>query len=454
MKASRVAVGADHRAARRRPRRRPVSTASMISCLKGWSAKSSRPSSSVCSWRTKGWSSAMISRISASMRSRSSSLKCAPSGQLEVVVEAVLDHRADGVVGARPQPEHGLGQHVGGRVAQHVPAGVGVGGDDGHLRRRRAAAASRSTSRPSTVAATAALARRGPMDCGQLGGRRALGELPRRAVGKTNRDDACHRAPFPAQPARSLLVRTPFVVPQGYWTTPSAPTHRRSERRRRAGAPRRPPAARRPPPRRGRASAAGRVEVVVERGPHRAPARPSPSPSPGALAPQRQAGRRRGHVLAGAPVPVLAGSGGRAGPAARRPGPTPCTGRRRRRGCRATWTSWCRPGRPGPTWNQCRTNGSPGDRLGLGRLALVVREDEVAPAAVDVDRLAELAQGQGRALDVPARAGPVPSATPTPARRAATAARARSRAGRACSGRRGARRARRPARACRPGRSR
>ncbi len=58
----------------------PVSTASMISCLKGWSAKISRPSSNVCSWRTKGWSSLMMSRISASMRSRSSSLKWAPSG--------------------------------------------------------------------------------------------------------------------------------------------------------------------------------------------------------------------------------------------------------------------------------------------------------------------------------------------------------------------------------------
>ncbi len=88
--------------------------------------------------------------------------------------------------------------------------------------------------------------------------------------------------------------------------------------------------------------------------------------------------------------------------------------------------------------------GRAGGRLGLGRLALVVGEDQVAPAAVDVDGLAQLAQGQGRALDVPARAGPGPTGTPTTARRAATAATARSRAGGACWGRRGCRRARPP----------
>ena len=43
-----------------------------------------------------------------------------------------------------------------------------------------------------------------------------------------------------------------------------------------------------------------------------------------------------------------------------------------------------------------------GDRFGLGRLALVVREHEVPASAVDVDRFAQLAQNQGRALDVPA----------------------------------------------------
>ena len=57
-----------------------------------------------------------------------------PAGQLEVVVEAVLDHRPDGVLGAGPQPADGLGHDVGGGVPQHLAAGLGVGGDDGHLR--------------------------------------------------------------------------------------------------------------------------------------------------------------------------------------------------------------------------------------------------------------------------------------------------------------------------------
>jgi len=52
-------------------------------------------------------------------------------GEVEVVVEAVLDGRADGVPRARPQPQHGLRQHVRRGVTQHVqPLGVG-GGDDG-----------------------------------------------------------------------------------------------------------------------------------------------------------------------------------------------------------------------------------------------------------------------------------------------------------------------------------
>ena len=44
----------------------------------------------------------------------------------------------------------------------------------------------------------------------------------------------------------------------------------------------------------------------------------------------------------------------------------------------------------------------------LGDLVLVVREDEVDAAAVDVERLAEVAPRHRRALDVPARAGPMP----------------------------------------------
>ena len=53
--------------------------------------------------------------------------------ELEVVVEAVFDDRSDGVVGPRPQPEHGLGQYVGGRVAQNGPPGIAVSGDHADL---------------------------------------------------------------------------------------------------------------------------------------------------------------------------------------------------------------------------------------------------------------------------------------------------------------------------------
>ena len=54
-------------------------------------------------------------------------------GKLEVVVEAVLDHRADGVLGAGPKPTDGLRHHVGGGMTEHLAPGVGVGGDDRSL---------------------------------------------------------------------------------------------------------------------------------------------------------------------------------------------------------------------------------------------------------------------------------------------------------------------------------
>ena len=64
------------------------------------------------------------------MRSRSDSLKCCAVGKLEVVVEAVGDRRADGVLRAREQVEDRLGHQVRGRVAQHLAPVVGVRGDD------------------------------------------------------------------------------------------------------------------------------------------------------------------------------------------------------------------------------------------------------------------------------------------------------------------------------------
>ncbi len=56
-----------------------------------------------------------------------------PAGQLEVVVEAVLDRRPDAERGAGEQVEHRLGQHVGRGVADREQPAVAVAGDDGDL---------------------------------------------------------------------------------------------------------------------------------------------------------------------------------------------------------------------------------------------------------------------------------------------------------------------------------
>ena len=48
---------------------------------------------------------------------------------VEVVVEAVLDRRADAELGVRERLLHGLRQHVGGGVPDHRPAVLGVGRD-------------------------------------------------------------------------------------------------------------------------------------------------------------------------------------------------------------------------------------------------------------------------------------------------------------------------------------
>ena len=52
----------------------------------------------------------------------------------EVVVEAVLDHRADGDLGIRVDRLHGLREQVRGRVAQDLEAVGILAGDDGDLR--------------------------------------------------------------------------------------------------------------------------------------------------------------------------------------------------------------------------------------------------------------------------------------------------------------------------------
>ena len=85
-------------------------------------------------------------------------------GKLEVVVEAVGDRRTDRVLRAGEQVEDRLRHQVRGRVAQDLPALVRVRGDDRDRWRRDSIGRVRSTSAPSTVAATAALASPLPMD--------------------------------------------------------------------------------------------------------------------------------------------------------------------------------------------------------------------------------------------------------------------------------------------------
>ena len=82
---------------------------SMISRLYGWSANSSSASSALSSSRTNGWSAAMISRIRASIAAEVVVGERAPAGQVEVVVEAVLDGRADRVLGPGEQLRDRLG---------------------------------------------------------------------------------------------------------------------------------------------------------------------------------------------------------------------------------------------------------------------------------------------------------------------------------------------------------
>ena len=86
----------------------------------------------------------------------------------EVVVEAVLDHRADRDLGVGVDRLHGLREQVRGRVAEDLEAVGVLGRDDGDRARRGRSRATVSTSLPSTLPASAALARPGPMLGGEL----------------------------------------------------------------------------------------------------------------------------------------------------------------------------------------------------------------------------------------------------------------------------------------------
>ena len=83
--------------------------------------------------------------------------------ELEVVVEAGLDRRADRHLGPRVELEHRLGHHVGGVVADQLQRlGVAVG-EDRRSPPRSGSGAARSRSSPSTRIASAALASPGPI---------------------------------------------------------------------------------------------------------------------------------------------------------------------------------------------------------------------------------------------------------------------------------------------------
>ena len=112
-------------------------------------------------------------------------------GELEVVVEAVGDRRADGVAGPGEEVEDGLGQHVGRGVAQHVQPVGRVAGDDGQF----------GVGRDGPVEVDRHPVDRGghggvgqtPADGGRdLAGGHPGGVLPGRAVGKLDRDLVSH----------------------------------------------------------------------------------------------------------------------------------------------------------------------------------------------------------------------------------------------------------------------
>ena len=82
--------------------------------------------------------------------------------ELDVVVEAIGDRRPDRDLRVGPEVEHRLGQHVSGVVANQLQRLGALSGDD--LDRSPSSnGAERSRSSPSTLSASAAFARPGPI---------------------------------------------------------------------------------------------------------------------------------------------------------------------------------------------------------------------------------------------------------------------------------------------------
>ena len=92
----------------------------MISTLNGWSRSTmnARASAGVISLSSNGWSAAMLSRIRASIDRQV--VRGQRARQQQVVVEAVVDDRADPELGAREEVHHRLGEDVGGRMAHRA----------------------------------------------------------------------------------------------------------------------------------------------------------------------------------------------------------------------------------------------------------------------------------------------------------------------------------------------
>jgi hypothetical protein len=147
----------------------------MISCLKGWSGEEGQPLVDRVLVAGEGL---VLGDDGAHLGVDALEVVVAEvgaAGQFEVVVEAVLDRRADGVLGPGPEPRDGLGQHVGvewrstsrprslaGVTIETVaPSGSGV---------------VRSVNWPSTTAARASLASALADRRGEVARRRAFGQ--------------------------------------------------------------------------------------------------------------------------------------------------------------------------------------------------------------------------------------------------------------------------------------
>ena len=141
--------------------------------------------------RSNGSSALMCAAIASSIRSRSRRRPDA-LGELEVVVEAVLDRGADRDLGPRPELDHRLRHHVGRVVAdQRQRVGIAVGDDLDRLsvvqRRREVAELSVRPARPAPPS-------------------RARGRSPRR-----RRHRSPHRAARSSEPSGSLTVTAPML---------------------------------------------------------------------------------------------------------------------------------------------------------------------------------------------------------------------------------------------------